>query len=56
MQNLEIFSYNWFDGTLEGKLDQQHGSEKTYYDLHGCIVVEPQGWIDAINNPQFGQD
>ena len=57
MQNVEIFSCNWFNGTLKGKIDQQYAGEATtYYDLHGCIVIEPQGWIDGINNPQFGQD
>jgi len=56
MQSLEIFSCNWFNGTMRGKSDQQYGTNSTYYDLHGCIVIEPQGWIDAINNPQFGQD
>ena len=56
MQNLEIFSCNWFNGTLKAKDDQQYGSETSYYELHGCIVIEPQGWIDAINNPQWGQD
>ena len=56
MQSLEIFSYNWFNGTIRGKNDQQYGTNSTYYELHGCIVIEPQGWIDAINTPQFGQD
>lgn len=23
---------------------------------HGCIAIEPQGWIDGINNPQWGQE
>ena len=55
-QSLEIFSCNWFNGTIRGKSDQQYGTNRTYYELHGCIVIEPQGWIDAINNPQFGQD
>lgn len=53
-QNLEIFSCNWFNGTIKAKADQQASGNGTY-DLHGCIVIEPQGWVDAINHPQWGQ-
>lgn len=59
-QNLEIFSCNWFNGSIKAKADQQYstgaGAMNSTYDLHGCIVVEPQGWVDAINWPQWGQE
>ena len=25
-------------------------------EQYGCLVIEPQGWIDAINYPQWGQE
>ncbi|KAF2166055.1 hypothetical protein M409DRAFT_23783 [Zasmidium cellare ATCC 36951] len=53
-QNLEIFSCNWFNGSIKAKADQQRSGNGTY-DLHGCLVIEPQGWVDAINWPQWGQ-
>jgi aldose 1-epimerase len=43
MQSLELFSCNWFNGTIRGKNDQQYGANSTFYELHGCIVIEPQG-------------
>ncbi|CAK4031433.1 aldose 1-epimerase [Lecanosticta acicola] len=57
-QNLEIFSCNWFNGSIAAKAGQRqdNGGAESRYELHGCIVVEPQGWIDGINNPQWGQD
>lgn len=55
-QNLEIFSCNFFNGSIPVKSSQMHAGVNSSYDLHGCIVIEPQGWVDAINWPQWGQE
>jgi aldose 1-epimerase len=39
MQNLEIFSCNWFNGTIKAKADQQHSNTTSYYELHGCTYI-----------------
>ncbi|KAI0471993.1 galactose mutarotase-like protein [Xylariaceae sp. FL0804] len=54
-QGLQIYSCNGQDGTIPVKSDQQHLSDTTYYDKYGCIVIETQDWIDAINQPQWGR-
>ncbi|KAL9119129.1 MAG: hypothetical protein Q9187_004317 [Circinaria calcarea] len=55
-QSLQIYSCGGMNGTIPVKQSQQHGSSTTYVEKYGCIVIEAQQWIDAINNPQWGQD
>ncbi|KZP00011.1 galactose mutarotase-like protein [Calocera viscosa TUFC12733] len=40
--------------TMPRKADQ--GGPGEIYENHSCMVIEQEGWIDAINNPQWGQD
>lgn len=54
-QNLEIFSCNFFNGNIPVKSSQVHTGVKGSYDRHGCVVIEPQGWVDGINWPRWGQ-
>ncbi|KAL8293670.1 hypothetical protein RQP46_000371 [Phenoliferia psychrophenolica] len=32
------------------------GGPTTNYDQYSCVVLEQEGWIDAINQPQWGQN
>ncbi|KAL2008143.1 hypothetical protein VTN00DRAFT_8125 [Thermoascus crustaceus] len=58
---LQIYACNGMDGSIPVKPSQVkrnqasgQGSVDTI-QKHGCIVIEPEGWIDGINNPQWGQ-
>jgi aldose 1-epimerase len=54
--SLQIYSCNGEDGTIPVKASQQHGNKSYGYPKYGCIVIETQQWIDAINYPEWGQD
>lgn len=54
-RSFQIFSCNTQDGTIPLKQSQQHGNSTSYLQKYGCLVIEPQQWIDGINNPQWGQ-
>lgn len=58
---LQIFTCDSQNGTIPIKPSQVkrneadgHGGTK-YLNQYGCVVVETEGWIDGINNPQWGQ-
>lgn len=55
-QSLQIYSCDGQDGTIPVKRSQQHGNGTTYLEQYGCVVIEPQQWIDGINNLQWGQN
>lgn len=55
-QSFQIYSCDGQDGTIPVKESQQHGNGTTYLEQYGCVVIEPQQWIDGINNPQWGQN
>lgn len=55
-QSLQIYSCDGQDGTIPVKKSQQHGNDTTYLEQYGCVVIEPQQWIDGINNPQWAQN
>ncbi|KAI4123602.1 MAG: hypothetical protein LQ338_005194 [Usnochroma carphineum] len=55
-QSLQIYTCDNTNGTLPVKESQQHASNTTYVEKYGCIVIETQQWIDAINHPEWGQD
>ncbi|KAL8925582.1 MAG: hypothetical protein Q9208_003474 [Pyrenodesmia sp. 3 TL-2023] len=55
-QSLQIYTCDNTDGTIPVKQSQQHGENTTYVEQYGCIVIEPQQWIDGINHPEWGQD
>lgn len=57
---LQIYSCNGQNGTIPVKPSQiarntaaADGGAK-FVNKYGCMVVETQGWIDAVNNPQWG--
>lgn len=59
-QGLQIYSCNGQNGTLPVKPSQiarntgaPDGGAK-FVNQYGCVVIETQGWIDAVNNPQWG--
>lgn len=55
-QSLQIYSCDGQDGTIPVKESQQHGNRTTFLEQYGCVVIEPQQWIDGINNPQWAQN
>lgn len=56
-QSLQIYSCNGQNGSIPVKKSQQHGNGKTtFVEKYGCLVIETQQWIDAINHPEWGQD
>lgn len=59
-QGLQIYSCNGQNGTIPVKpsqiarnTDAEDGGAK-FVNKYGCLVIETQGWIDAVNNPQWG--
>ncbi|KAM0753353.1 galactose mutarotase-like protein [Meredithblackwellia eburnea MCA 4105] len=50
----QVYSCNGQNGVTPRKFSQ--GGPKETYGKYSCVVLEQQGWIDAINNPQWGQD
>ena len=61
-QALIVYTCNKLNGTIPLKQGQQDaargtgGSNETFYaQMHGCVAIETQGWIDGINHPEFGQ-
>ncbi|WWC69064.1 uncharacterized protein I206_103000 [Kwoniella pini CBS 10737] len=50
-QSLQIYSCGGQNGTIPVKASQGHG----YVEKYGCLVIEPQQWIDGINQPEWGQ-
>lgn len=60
-QGLQIYTCNGQDGTIPVKQSQQdrnNGSDDAaqYVEQYGCVVIEPQAWIDGINHPEWGVD
>lgn len=59
-QGLQIYSCNGQNGTIPVKPSQiarnvnaTDGGAK-FVNKYGCVVIETQGWIDAVNYPQWG--
>lgn len=50
-QSLQIYSCVGQNGTIMAKQSQGGVPVEKY----GCLVVEPQQWIDGINHPEWGQ-
>ena len=46
---LQVYSCNGQDGSLPLKETQGDGAVPKY----GCVVLEVQDWIDAINHPEW---
>ena len=52
-----VYTCNQLEGTIPLKRSQQHGpnGETQYAQIHGCVAIETQGWVDALNHPEWGQ-
>ncbi|WWC89643.1 uncharacterized protein L201_004568 [Kwoniella dendrophila CBS 6074] len=50
-QSLQIYSCGGQNGTIPVKASQGKG----FVEKYGCLVIEPQQWIDGINHPEWGQ-
>ncbi|KAE8389811.1 galactose mutarotase-like domain-containing protein [Aspergillus alliaceus] len=60
-QAVQIYSCNGQKGNIpikpsQAKRNKEEGIEGAKnVNKYGCIVIEPEGWIDGINNPAWGQ-
>lgn len=60
-QAVQIYLCNGQDGSIPIKPSQAKRNKAegikgaTGINQHGCVVIEPEGWIDGINNPEWGQ-
>ncbi|KAJ5858211.1 hypothetical protein N7455_009105 [Penicillium solitum] len=57
---LQFFTCLNMDGTIPVKPSQvKRNSENEeaagFVEKYGCLAIEPEGWIDSVNNPQWGQ-
>lgn len=58
---LQIYTCDGQNGTIpikpsQAKRNQADGHPGTnYVNQYSCVVIETEGWIDGINNPQWGQ-
>ncbi|WVW81130.1 hypothetical protein I302_103121 [Kwoniella bestiolae CBS 10118] len=50
-QSLQLYSCVGQNGTIPVKASQGDG----FVEKYGCLVIEPQQWIDGINHPEWGQ-
>ena len=58
---MQIYTCNGQNGTIPVKQSQQdrnNGSSSAtgFVNKYGCLAIEPQVWIDGINNPEWGVD
>ncbi|QSS60228.1 aldose 1-epimerase [Histoplasma capsulatum] len=60
---VQIYSCNNQNGTIPVKKSQTNRNKMEggheYVDVinkYGCIVIETEGWIDGISNPEWGQN
>ncbi|KAF8607743.1 galactose mutarotase-like protein [Ceratobasidium sp. AG-I] len=58
---LQVYTCNGIANNGDGKnvtipRKKAHGGPKKYYGKHSCAVIEQEGWIGGINNPEFNQD
>ncbi|EEA27058.1 hypothetical protein TMatcc_004662 [Talaromyces marneffei ATCC 18224] len=57
----QIYTCNGQNGTIPIKESQKARNEAAgkggvdYVNKYGCIVIETEGWIDAINHPEWAQ-
>ncbi|ORY26252.1 aldose 1-epimerase [Naematelia encephala] len=52
--SVQIYNCVGQDGSVGNKASQQQSGVKTV-NKYGCLVIEPQQWIDGINHPEWGQ-
>jgi aldose 1-epimerase len=54
MPAVQLFSCITYDGSIAVKKSQMTHGVKAI-EKYGCLVIEPEGWIDGISQPQWGQ-
>jgi aldose 1-epimerase len=60
-QGVQIYTCNGQNGTIAVRQSQQTANQgddnaAAFIQQHGCVVIEPQAWIDGINHPEWGVD
>ena len=60
-QGMQVYTCNGQNGTIAVRQSVQDANSgidgaATEIQQHGCVVVEPQAWIDGINHPEWGVD
>ncbi|GFZ47463.1 hypothetical protein JCM24511_05207 [Saitozyma sp. JCM 24511] len=50
----QVYSCVFQDGSIPTKSTQRAAGQETI-DKYGCLVIEPQEWIDGINHPEWAQ-
>ncbi|PYI01526.1 galactose mutarotase-like protein [Aspergillus sclerotiicarbonarius CBS 121057] len=59
---VQFFTCLNMDGSIPVKASQVERNRKDgtdaaeFVDKYGCVAIEPEGWIDGVNNPQWGQE
>lgn len=58
-QGLQLYTCNGQNGTIPVKQSQQNRNNgdsdaAQFVNKYGCLVIETQGWIDAVNQPTWG--
>ncbi|GAB1213281.1 hypothetical protein ATERTT37_002430 [Aspergillus terreus] len=58
---IQVFTCLNMDGTIPVKPSQveRNGKDKEAagsVEKYGCLAIEPEGWVDSINHPEWGQD
>jgi aldose 1-epimerase len=58
---VQFFTCLNMDGTIPVKRSQVKRNSKIegaagFVEKYGCLAIEPEGWIDSVNNPQWGQE
>lgn len=51
----QIYACDNMNDTIPIKKDQLNGRDDFKVPQYGCIVIEPQDWIDGINHPEWGR-
>jgi aldose 1-epimerase len=57
---VQFFTCLNMDGTIPVKPSQADRNLKSheaagFVEKYGCLAIEAEGWIDSVNNPQWGQ-
>lgn len=52
---IQVYAAAAQDGTIPLKKAHSQGKSTGFLEKNGCVVIEPQGIIDGINNPEWGQ-
>lgn len=54
---VQLYTCNGQDGSTPRKASHRHGNEIAQgYGQHDCVVIEQQGRIGGINNPEWGEN